>query len=93
MFPNEEEPSEGLGALLRQSYGASEPTDQFVDRLHQRLLSEWADSNQPGQRRLPAWPWYLVTHWIGGLTMKQRMAALGCLGLAALLGFLLLRFS
>ena len=35
-------------------------------------------------------PWTYMTHWIGGLTMRQRIAALGGVGVAALLGFVLL---
>ncbi len=97
MFPNEKEPYEDLGALLRQSYGASEPTDQFVNRLHERLLSELADSEQRQTQRLPATsrlphvasPWNRITHWIGGVTMRQRIA-LGVVASAATLGFLLL---
>jgi len=89
MFPNEEESYEDVGALLRRTYAASKPTDQFLNRLHEQLLSELADSEQPQERRLSARPWNRITHWMGGLTMRQRIA-LGGGASAVILGLLLL---
>ncbi len=98
MLPNEEEPYEDLGALLRRSYGASEPADEFVDRLHERLVSELADTQELRVSPLsatsrspePASPWNRITHWVGGLSMRQRIVALGGVGAAAVVGFVLL---
>jgi len=91
MLPNDEEEHDRVGALLRCHYGASEPTDRFLERLHQQLLSELAGSPQPRGRRLPttgqsvetASPWNRLTRWTGGLDTKWRIALSG-IGAAAM---------
>ena len=90
MLPNEEDEDDALGALLRQSYGAAEPTEQFVDRLHERLLSELTESQPARVRPLSAAGLRdRSTQWLGGLTMRQRLA-LGGVGMTTALGLLLL---
>jgi len=96
MVPNEEEAYDGLGALLRRHYGASEPTNRFLEQLHAQLLSELAESHQPRVQRSPtmgqsvdtARPWNRITRWIGGLDARWRIA-LGGIGVAIVLGLLL----
>jgi outer membrane lipoprotein-sorting protein len=78
--------NDDLGPLLQQAYGTSEPTDQFVDRLHERLQVELADSqasrvrsascvSQRGQQPIP------LTRRI--LTVKNLTISAGVLSAAA----------
>jgi hypothetical protein len=96
MLPNEED--DELRALLRESYGASEPPESFVEQLQERLLSEWTDAPPPPVEQRPAvdrtreaskrWNW--IPDRVKGLSMRQRIAALGSIGIAVLVGCLVL---
>ena len=94
MLPNEEEEHDRLGALLRRHYGASEPTDRFGATAKPTGWSAAtprptvADHGSVGGKT--ASPWNRITRWNGRLTMRQRIAVLGSIGVAALLGFFLL---
>ena len=97
MLPNEEEEHDELETLLRRSFGASEPTDRFIDQLNERLLGELAGSRQfRVQRSSAAFRTSetarlrnRITSWIGGSTMRQRIA-LGGIGLVAAVAILLI---
>ncbi len=96
MLPNEEE-RDDLEAVLRESSAASKPPDEFVEQLHERLQNELAGSRKPqvrplagvGQDREAKNPWKRTNYWVGGLTMRQRIAALSGVSVAALLGLFL----
>ena len=104
MSPNQHESDDDLNELLRDACAASAPDDQFVARLHEQLLSELAESQGAvlcplsGGPPSPPAPLPLsrargvrrFTQWIGGLSMRQRLAAFGGVGVAALLGFVLI---
>jgi outer membrane lipoprotein-sorting protein len=56
---------------------------------HARAALTNAPAATAGRLPEPARPWNRLAHWMGGLTMRQRIAALGSIGVAAILGFLL----
>jgi outer membrane lipoprotein-sorting protein len=60
--------------------------DEGHEEARERLLRLLQAANQPPE---PARPWMQVSHWISGLTVRQRIAAFGSIGVAAVLGFLL----
>jgi hypothetical protein len=57
------------------------------EEARERLLAILPAAIRPPE---PARPWNLIFRWIGGLSMRQRMTALGGVGVAASLAFLLL---
>ena len=78
---------EAVQSLKRQLTEAHVEFDRGHEEARERLL---AILPAAGRRPEPVKLWNRVTHLLGELTMRQRMAALGCMGVAALLGFLLL---
>jgi hypothetical protein len=87
MRPNEEEHEEDLQRLLQRAYPVPAPPEQFAGSLQEQLIAMLPAATQ---LPAPARPRNRITHWIGGFTMRQRIAALGSLGVAAVLVFLLL---
>src|SRR3981189_1334430 len=94
MLPNEE--TDDPGALLRRCYSGTEPTDEFVTRLHERLMSELAESKPLAARSRPVdcpqpeaeGAWNRIAHYTGGLTMPQRIV-LGSIAAAVSMALLL----
>jgi len=97
MLPNEEE-QDDLAAVLRESYATSELPGEFAAQLHERLQCELAELQQPQVRRADdvrpereaKSVWKRMNQWMGGFTMRQRIAAVGGVSVAALLGLVLL---
>ncbi len=86
MLPNEEEQFEDIRRLLQKSYSGPALSDQFTQRLEERLQTLMPDASQT---LAPARPYNRIAHRIGGLTLRQRMA-LGGIGAVAVLAILLL---
>lgn len=84
MLPNEEEQFEDIRRLLQKSYSGPALSDQFTQRLEERLQTLMPDASQT---LAPARPYNRIAHRIGGLTLRQRMA-LGGIGAVAVLAIL-----
>ncbi len=78
---------EAMQSLRHELAEAHAKFDHGHEEARERLLALLPAANRPPE---PAKPWKQITHWMGGLSMTQRIAVLGSVGVAALLGFLLL---
>jgi outer membrane lipoprotein-sorting protein len=69
-----------------------EPSGESIELAlgHARAALANLPAATAGRPPEPARPWNQISHWMGGLTMRQRIAAFGGVGVAALSGFLLL---
>jgi outer membrane lipoprotein-sorting protein len=87
MRPDQEEREEDLQRLLQRVYPVPAPPEQFASRLQSQLVEllpatpRWPEKVKSRQQ---------VFQWLGRFTMRQRIAMLGGIGVAVLLGFLLL---
>jgi len=81
---NETEENDGVRRTLRQAMPDDLPP-AVAERMQNQLAAfrlrfDTESVNLRGR----------ISHWIGGLTVRQRIAAFGGIGVAAMLGFLLL---
>ena len=78
---------EAMQALRHELAEAHANFDQGHEEARSRLLALLPAAIRPPE---PARPWKQVSHWMGGLTMRQRIAVLGGVGVAAVLALLLI---
>ena len=74
---------EAMRSLRHELAEAHAKFDEGHEAARERLLAILPAANRPPE---PARPWKQITHWIGGLTMRQRIAAFGGVGVAAHVG-------
>ena len=86
MLPNEEEQFDDIRRLLQKSYSAPALSDQFTQRLGERLQTLLPAASRTLETKRTR---NRISHWIGELSMRQRIAAVGGVGIVAVLAMLL----
>jgi outer membrane lipoprotein-sorting protein len=78
---------ESLRLLRRQLIAAHAQLDRGHAAARERLLAFLRAASPPPE---PARPWHRFNHWMGGLTMRQRLVAMSGLGATVVVAMLLI---